>query len=206
MAGEAAEAGLQVLTAAEMHRRGLDWVIETVRARVGERLAYLTFDIDFVDPASAPGTGTPVVGGFNSAQCLELVRGLAGLNFVGYDLVEVLPSYDPAGITSLLAAGLVYEFISLIALRVEAINKHTSYAVPGKVGGFWAGLRPPKIPQSPTNCVSPKAITLRDGKNESLHRCRDLDFQQLADRWRKLKLREYLASIASARIMGINHK
>lgn len=116
VAGEAAEAGLQVLTAVEIHRRGLDWVIETVRARVGERLAYLTFDIDFVDPSSAPGTGTPVVGGFNSAQCLELVRGLAGLNFVGYDLVEVLPAYDPAGITSLLAAGLVYEFISLIAI------------------------------------------------------------------------------------------
>ncbi len=66
VAREAAEAGLLVLTAPEMHRRGLDWVIETVRQRVGERLAYLTFDIDFVDPASAPGTGTPVVGGLTA--------------------------------------------------------------------------------------------------------------------------------------------
>ena len=117
VAREAAEAGLLVLTAPEMHRRGLDWVIETARQRVGERQAYLTFDIDFVDPASAPGTGTPVVGGFNSAQSLELVRGLAGLNFIGYDLVEVLPSYDPAGITALLAAGIVYEYMSLIAFE-----------------------------------------------------------------------------------------
>jgi len=116
VAREAAEAGLLVLTAPEIHRGGLDWVSDTVRSRVGGSLAYLTFDIDFVDPASAPGTGTPVVGGFNSAQCLELVRGLAGLHFIGYDLVEVLPAYDPVGITALLAAGIVYEFISLIAL------------------------------------------------------------------------------------------
>ena len=74
--------------------------------------------------SSAPGTGTPVVGGFNSSQCLELVRGLAGLNFIGYDLVEVLPAYDPGGITALLAAGIVYEFISLIALgRSNAKNR-----------------------------------------------------------------------------------
>jgi len=112
-----------VLTAPDIHRRGLDWVIETVQERVGDSLAYLTFDIDFVDPASAPGTGTPVVGGFNSAQCLELVRGLVGLNFRGYDLVEVLPSYDPGGITALLGAGLVYEFISLIALGKRAAKK-----------------------------------------------------------------------------------
>lgn len=120
VAKEASEAGLQVLTAVEIHRRGLNWAIETVRDRVGDRLAYLTFDIDFVDPASAPGTGTPVVGGFNSAECLELVRGLAGINFVAYDLVEVLPAHDPARVTSLLAAGLVYEFISLIALTKRA--------------------------------------------------------------------------------------
>jgi agmatinase len=80
----------------------------------------LTFDIDFVDPAYAPGTGTPVVGGLSSAQCLELVRGLAGLNFVAFDIVEVVPSYDHSGITSLLAASIVYEFISLIALKQES--------------------------------------------------------------------------------------
>lgn len=120
---EAAEAGFQVFTAAEMHSRGLSWVLEGVRARVGDALAYLTFDIDFADPAFAPGTGTPVIGGFTSAQCLHLVQGLAGMNFVAFDLVEVLPAHDPAGVTSLLAAGIVYEFISLIALSHQARGK-----------------------------------------------------------------------------------
>lgn len=119
---EAEEAGFRVFTAPEIHRRGLGWVLEGVRERAGDSLAYLTFDIDFADPAFAPGTGTPVVGGFTSAQCLELVQGLAGLNFVGYDLVEVLPAHDPAGVTALLAAGLVYEFLSLIAISRRSGN------------------------------------------------------------------------------------
>jgi agmatinase len=114
-----AEAGFQMITAVEMHNTGLPTVIDRIRSRLGDGPAYLSFDIDFVDPAFAPGTGTPEVGGFSSAQSLELVRGLSGLNFVGYDLVEVMPSYDPAGITSLLAANIVYEFISLIAQRAQ---------------------------------------------------------------------------------------
>lgn len=84
---------------------------------MGDGLAYLSFDIDFVDPTFAPGTGTPEVGGFTSAQSQALIRGLAGVNFVGYDLVEVMPPYDVGGVTCLLAANLVYEFISLIALQ-----------------------------------------------------------------------------------------
>jgi agmatinase len=116
---ESEEAGFLGITGPDIHQRGISWVLESVRARVGNRLAYLTFDIDFVDPAYAPGTGTPVVGGLSSAQCLELVRGLAGLNFVAFDIVEVVPSYDHSGITSLLAASIVYEFISLIALKQE---------------------------------------------------------------------------------------
>jgi agmatinase len=121
---EAGEAGLLVFTAPEIHRRGLQWVLDSVQERVGNHFAYLTFDIDFADPAYAPGTGTPVVGGFSSAQCLELVQGLTGIRFVGFDMVEVLPSHDPAGVTSLLAAGLVYEFLSLIALsRRDQDNK-----------------------------------------------------------------------------------
>jgi agmatinase len=111
------EAGFHVVTGPELHEQGIPKTIEQVLARVGDGPAYLTFDIDFVDPAFAPGTGTPEVGGFNSAQCQQLVRGLAGVNFIGFDLVEVMPSYDPVGVTSLLAANIVYEFISLIALR-----------------------------------------------------------------------------------------
>ena len=117
---EAAEAGFQVFTAPEIHRQGLARVLEAIRERVGASRAYLTFDIDFADPAYAPGTGTPVIGGFTSAQCLELVQGLAGLNIISFDVVEVLPAHDPGGITALLAAGIVYEFLSLIALSRQA--------------------------------------------------------------------------------------
>lgn len=106
-----------VVTAVELHEIGVPETIRRIREQTGEGKVYLTFDIDFVDPAYAPGTGTPEVGGFNGAQCLQLVRGLAGLNFVGFDLVEVMPAYDPANITSLLAANMIYEFMALIALR-----------------------------------------------------------------------------------------
>lgn len=109
--------GFQVITATELHEMGVAAAVELIRQRTGDGPAYLTFDIDFVDPAYAPGTGTPEVGGFTGAQCLQLLRGLAHLSFVGFDLVEVMPPYDPVGITSLLAANLVYEFIALEALR-----------------------------------------------------------------------------------------
>ncbi len=79
------------------------------------RPCYLTFDIDVVDPAFAPGTGTPQVGGLSSAQAIELVRALRGLRFVGADLVEVSPPYDSAELTSLLAANLLYEILCLLA-------------------------------------------------------------------------------------------
>ena len=75
---------------------------------------YLTFDIDVVDPAFAPGTGTPQVGGLSSAQTLELVRCLKGLNLVGCDLVEVSPPYDNGEVTALLAANLLYEMLCLL--------------------------------------------------------------------------------------------
>jgi agmatinase len=107
----------QVFTASELHALGIPAVLEATRARVGSGPAYLSFDIDFVDPAFAPGTGTPEVGGFSGAQCLQLLRGLVGVDFVGYDLVEVMPPYDPANITALLAANLAYEMISLDAIR-----------------------------------------------------------------------------------------
>lgn len=110
--------GFQLISGVEMHEIGMPETIRRIRERVGSGPAYLTFDIDFVDPAYAPATGTPEVGGFTSAQCLQLVRGLVGVNMVGFDLVEVMPPYDPAGgVTCLLAANLVYEFISLIALQ-----------------------------------------------------------------------------------------
>ncbi len=111
------DAGFQVITGPQLHEQGIPKTLEQVLGRIGDSLAYLSFDIDFVDPAYAPGTGTPEVGGFSSAQCQQLIRGLVGVNFIGFDLVEVMPAYDPAGVTSLLAANLVHEFISLIALQ-----------------------------------------------------------------------------------------
>jgi agmatinase len=114
------DAGFQVITGPQLHQQGIAATLEQVLARVGDGPAYLTFDIDFVDRAFAPGTGTPEVGGFTGAQCLQLVRGLAGVNFIGFDMVEVMPAYDPAGVTGLLAANIVYEFISLIALKRSA--------------------------------------------------------------------------------------
>lgn len=95
--------------------------VERTVARIRERVAgpvYVTFDIDAVDPAFAPGTGTPEVGGFTSFEAQELIRGLAGLDIVGCDVVEVAPPFDgPGQITSLLAANLMFELLCVIARR-----------------------------------------------------------------------------------------
>ena len=113
--------GFQLFTADEVRRAGLEAVSAAVKQRAGDGPCFLTFDIDFVDPTYAPATGTPEVGGFNSWESQYLLRGLRGVNFVAYDLVEVSPPYDnPGATTSLLAANLVYEFISLLALARRA--------------------------------------------------------------------------------------
>jgi agmatinase len=89
---------------------------ERVRARVGDGPAFLSFDVDFVDPAFAPGTGTPEVGGPTSGQAMAYLRALAGIDFRGLDCVELSPPYDPAGITAWLAASACHEMLSLVAL------------------------------------------------------------------------------------------
>jgi agmatinase len=96
--------------------RGVDSVMAEVRRQVGDRPVYLTFDIDAVDPAYAPGTGTPVPGGLTAREALQVVRGLAGTNLVGGDLVEVAPALDHADITSNLAAYLLFELLAVLAL------------------------------------------------------------------------------------------
>jgi agmatinase len=105
--------GFRVVTSGEFHRRGLP-AIDRHFKRLERRPVYVTLDIDVVDPAFAPGTGTPQVGGLSSAQILELVRSLRGLNIVGCDLVEVSPPYDTGEITSLLAANLLYELLCVM--------------------------------------------------------------------------------------------
>lgn len=106
--------GARMITLDELRGRSLDDVIWEVRTIVGSRLLYVTLDIDVVDPAFAPGTGTPEVGGLTSYDILRLVRGLRGLKAIGFDLVEVSPPYDHAGITAILAANLAFEFLSLL--------------------------------------------------------------------------------------------
>jgi agmatinase len=88
-----------------------------VRERIGSAPCFLSFDIDFVDPAFAPGTGTPEVGGPSSREALTYIRSLAGLDFRGFDCVEVCPPFDPAGVTSFVAANACFEMLSLVAIR-----------------------------------------------------------------------------------------
>ena len=106
------EHGFHVITSEEIHRSGTASVARLLKKFRGKPV-YFTLDIDVVDPAFAPGTGTPQVGGLSSAQILDLVRSLKGQNLVGCDLVEVSPPYDNGEITSLLAANLLYEMICL---------------------------------------------------------------------------------------------
>ena len=112
-----AEHGLEVVRIGDVKERGVRWVVERV-ARLAGRPVYCSFDIDAVDPAYAPATGTPEVGGLTSYEALSLVRGLRGLELVGADVVEVAPPYDgPGAITSLLAANILFALLSLFALR-----------------------------------------------------------------------------------------
>lgn len=107
--------GFDLLTTDEVRKMGIEGVISRIRERVGEEKVYVSFDVDFCDPAFAPGTGTPEVGGFTSREAQEFLRGLAGLEIVGADVVEVYPAYDPAEITAFLAANAAYEILTLVA-------------------------------------------------------------------------------------------
>jgi agmatinase len=111
------ELGLDYLTTEDVFAVGPEAVAQRVRERVGDRPAFISFDIDVVDPAYAPGTGTPEAGGPSARDLLAIVRRLTGIDFVGFDVVEVIPAYDPAGQTATLAANLAYEMLSLVALQ-----------------------------------------------------------------------------------------
>ncbi|MFC1554880.1 agmatinase [candidate division KSB1 bacterium] len=113
---EAVQLGFEVIPAEEIHKTGIDSLSQRIKNRVENTKVFLSFDIDFVDPAYAPGTGTPEVGGFTSFETIKLVQGLKDINIVAADVVEVLPKFDTGGITALLASNIVYEFISLAAL------------------------------------------------------------------------------------------
>ncbi|NUO82279.1 agmatinase [candidate division KSB1 bacterium] len=109
--------GARVITIDEAFELGMPDVIKEIHAHIGNRRVYVSLDIDAADPAFAPGTGTPEVGGFTSYQLLQLVRGLAGFDLIGFDLVEVSPPYDHGDITAILAANLAFEFLALLARK-----------------------------------------------------------------------------------------
>ena len=103
--------------AGQVNDRGVDDILAQVKQIVGDMPVYLTFDIDCLDPAFAPGTGTPVIGGLTSDRAIKLVRGLKDLNIVGMDVVEVAPAYDQSEITALAAATLALEMLYIQAAK-----------------------------------------------------------------------------------------
>ena len=119
---ESRRMGFEVITTPEMLKHNPSEVAALIKRHVGDAPAFLTFDVDFFDPAYAPGTGTPEVGGPTSAFGLEIVQHLTGLHIAGFDTVEVLPALDNAQTTALLAATLVFEFLALVALDKERAN------------------------------------------------------------------------------------
>lgn len=111
---ESAKMGFAAVHCRDFLRSPIDDIINRVRERLGDRPVYVSIDIDVLDPAFAPGTGTPESGGLASRELLELVRGLRGLNLVGADLVEVSPAYDHAEITGIAAGHVTYELLSVL--------------------------------------------------------------------------------------------
>jgi len=109
--------GFQIFSSVEFQDLGVAAAIEKLKARVGKRPMYISIDIDVLDPAHAPGTGTPEAGGLTSRELLSLLRATAGMNVVGADIVEVAPAYDHAQITGIAASHAMYELISAFAAK-----------------------------------------------------------------------------------------
>lgn len=109
--------GFKVITAEQVRDLGMDEVIRQINERVGEEEAFLTFDIDFVDPAYAPGTGTIEIGGFTSYEAMKMLRGTKDIKYIGMDVVEVLPAFDPTQITAYLGGCVIHEFLAMMAHR-----------------------------------------------------------------------------------------
>jgi agmatinase len=107
--------GFKIVHCDEFESQGIEKVVDRIRARVGDHPLYLSIDIDVLDPAHAPGTGTPEIAGMTTRELVNVLRGLAGLRIASADVVEVAPAYDHAELTSLAAATVIYEIINLFA-------------------------------------------------------------------------------------------
>ncbi|AGE21868.1 guanidinobutyrase [Geobacillus sp. GHH01] len=119
---DAEDLGYKVITTDQLRALTPNQLGEEIRKRVGKNPVFVSFDVDFLDPAYAPGTGTPEIGGFTTYEAQQFVRQLKGLNLVGFDIVEVLPDRDPTRVTSLAAANIGFEFISLVAWNKREKN------------------------------------------------------------------------------------
>ncbi len=114
------DCGIAIIGAYDMDQLGVRGIVNEIKARVGEEKAYLTFDVDCLDPAFAPGTGTPEVGGLTTREALSLLRGLKGLDIVGGDVVEVAPQYDATTNTAQAGAQMLFEILSLMVFSPTA--------------------------------------------------------------------------------------
>lgn len=117
------EHGIRIVYIEEFTKLGVEKVITEVKRVVGDGPTYVSFDIDSVDPAFAPGTGTPEIGGLTTIEAQGLIRGLRGLNLIGADVVEVSPPFDPTGNTALVAATIMYEILCLLAEKISLKSK-----------------------------------------------------------------------------------
>lgn len=115
--------GFGIVTSSDVYYQGVTEVVDKLRQRIGNRPLYVSIDIDVLDPAHAPGTGTPEAGGITSRELLEILRGLRGMNLVGADLVEVAPAYDHAEMTGVAGSHVAYDLISLFADQARLANE-----------------------------------------------------------------------------------
>ena len=113
------DVGIKAITAPEVHQRGVEDVCAEIQDHIGGARTYVSFDIDVLDPAFAPGTGTPVSGGLASWQALSFIRSLGGLDMVGFDLVEVSPPFDHAEITAIAAATIAHDWLAVMAIKAQ---------------------------------------------------------------------------------------
>jgi len=121
--------GFQLISTDDIDDLGIPEIVRRIRARVGDSPVYLSLDIDVVDPGLAPATGTPEAGGWTTREVKRIIRGLAGLNFVGADVVEVAPAYDHADITGIAAADIVHDFLSMMQLEAPPHPKSKAFTI-----------------------------------------------------------------------------
>jgi guanidinopropionase len=118
--------GIRIVHIEEFFRLGVEGTVAEARRIIGDGPAYLSFDVDGLDPVYAPGTGTPEIGGFSTAEAQQMIRGLAGLDLIGGDVVEVAPPFDPSGNTALVGATMMFEILCVLAPAVHRRKQHPS--------------------------------------------------------------------------------